>query len=640
MVALRGSAAEVKRTRDLAGAVFAVFAAGAGVAQAAGAAPWLRIAFAAIAAVGGIVALALLRLVQAAERREEQGKQREQAAADERARAARLRTRLDRFGTLSAYALGVDHEAISSGAPGAEAAGYLPRDRDRDLRVALDSAAETGRPGMIVVRGPSKAGKSRTLFEAVRGHPRLAEAWTVAPIHREALAEALEPSGLPELGLGPLVIWLDDLELFVGPARGMHAGLLDALAGWERRVVVVATSGGKGAEQLAESRLAVPIEDLYRHPAVKTIPLSPRLSTEERAEARARYEPEVAAQVVEHGIGEYLVAAPELERKLDEERHRPGEASCPEGAAVVWAAIDWARMGMTTAIPQPLLREVWPNYLRGRAGSDDRFTSGLSWALRPLYGSISLVEEALGGYRAYDYIAAYADQHHRREINPDTWDRVLDLADPESAFQLGAVAYVREDAERCERAFARAEASTDSFVAGLAALNLGVVLEQRGDGEGALTAYRRADDRGSAGGANNLGVLLQERGDREGALASYRRADDRGLADASYNLAMLLEEQGDEAEALAAYRRADERGHAAAATSVGVLLMGRGDEAEALAAWRRADELGSAAGSLNLARLLAQRGEGEGALQAYRRADERGHPEGAHDLGVLLWEAW
>ena len=44
----------------------------------------------------------------------------------------------------------------------------------------------------------------------------------------------------------------------------------------------------------------------------------------------------------------------------------------------------------------------------------------------------------------------------------------------------------------------------------------------------AEVAYRRADERGDPGGASNLGMLLAERGDLEGAEAAWRRADERG----------------------------------------------------------------------------------------------------------------
>lgn len=40
-------------------------------------------------------------------------------------------------------------------------------------------------------------------------------------------------------------------------------------------------------------------------------------------------------------------------------------------------------------------------------------------------------------------------------------------------------------------------------------------------------SYRRADAGGDSGGADSLGLRLESRGDLEGALAAYRRADTR-----------------------------------------------------------------------------------------------------------------
>jgi TPR repeat protein len=45
--------------------------------------------------------------------------------------------------------------------------------------------------------------------------------------------------------------------------------------------------------------------------------------------------------------------------------------------------------------------------------------------------------------------------------------------------------------------------------------------------EAAEDAYRRADERGDAAAAFNLGVLLHQRNDHEGAEAAYRRAAER-----------------------------------------------------------------------------------------------------------------
>jgi len=125
-----------------------------------------------------------------------------------------------------------------------------------------------------------------------------------------------------------------------------------------------------------------------------------------------------------------------------------------------------------------------------------------------------------------------------------------------------------------------------------AAFNLGGVLAESGDFEGAQALYRRADELGHVAGAFNLGVLLHDRGDLDGAEAAYRRADERGDAGGAYSLGSVLAEKGDLAGAERAFDRADTRGHAAGAFNLGVLLEERGDLAGAEAAYRRALERG------------------------------------------------
>src|SRR5688500_10055767 len=67
------------------------------------------------------------------------------------------------------------------------------------------------------------------------------------------------------------------------------------------------------------------------------------------------------------------------------------------------------------------------------------------------------------------------------------------------------------------------------------------------------------------------GLLLWERGDRTGAEVAFRRADERGHAGGALYLGMLLEDRDELAAAEAAYRRSDERGHAGGAFNLGVL---------------------------------------------------------------------
>jgi tetratricopeptide (TPR) repeat protein len=138
--------------------------------------------------------------------------------------------------------------------------------------------------------------------------------------------------------------------------------------------------------------------------------------------------------------------------------------------------------------------------------------------------------------------------------------------------------------------------------------------------------------------ATNLGVQLEQKGDFEGAIAAYRRADIAGDVNGSFNLGCLLAELGDLAGAIAALRRADKRGDPAAASNLGVLLERRGDLNGAVDAYRRADARGDANGSFNLGLLLATRGDRDGAQEAYRRASERGDEEVVERAGAALAE--
>jgi tetratricopeptide (TPR) repeat protein len=165
--------------------------------------------------------------------------------------------------------------------------------------------------------------------------------------------------------------------------------------------------------------------------------------------------------------------------------------------------------------------------------------------------------------------------------------------------------------------------------------------------------FRRLDASGDAGGAFNLGVVLHQRGDAEGATAAYERAEQRGDPDAAFNLGVLCYEAGDLDGAEAAWRRSAGRGHVRAAANLLFLSRRRRElrrgaatqtETSGLAefeelAYRRADQSGTPTGAFNLGALLHQQGDTAGAIAAYERAERRGDPDAGFNLGVLLYEA-
>jgi len=165
--------------------------------------------------------------------------------------------------------------------------------------------------------------------------------------------------------------------------------------------------------------------------------------------------------------------------------------------------------------------------------------------------------------------------------------------------------------------------------------------------------FRRLDANGDAGGAFNLGVVLHQRADVEGAKAAYERAEQRGDPDAAFNHGVLLYEAGDLDGAEAAWRRSAERGHVRAAANLIFLSRHRRESKRGRAvesgapglaqfeelSYRRADQSGAATGAFNLGVVLHQQGDAAGAAAAYERAERRGDPDAAFNHGVLLYEA-
>jgi hypothetical protein len=117
--------------------------------------------------------------------------------------------------------IGVDR-AAQQVLPGGAIPDYVERAIDAELRGGLEAAVRGEEVGgedlwLVVVTGPSKVGKSRTLFQALR---RVSEGlWrplqVVAPVDTEAV-RALAASGQSSRwDQAPMVLWLDDLEPFL-----------------------------------------------------------------------------------------------------------------------------------------------------------------------------------------------------------------------------------------------------------------------------------------------------------------------------------------------------------------------------------------------------------------------------------------
>ena len=314
--------------------------------------PWLGVAGLVVAAVGAI-ASAVISTEQV-----QLESLRERAELDRR-----VKVDVAPIKKIDPTEIGVDPAATQT-MLGGTVPKYIPREiDDKDLRPAIEAALTGAGSWMLVVEGASKVGKSRTLFEALSQCSVAERLRLVAPVHGDALRSLLDPGQPMATRPEYAVLWLDDLEPFL--AQGVTLQTLrewrSSRPGW----IVAATYGGKGSELVAEAAtggLKTLAADILQH--AREIALH-ATSSKEIGPLRGRLSDADLDAVRRHGLAAYLVAGPALERKLTSKRHALGERECPEGVAVVYAAVDWARCGRIDPISGDTLRALWPGLPTG-----------------------------------------------------------------------------------------------------------------------------------------------------------------------------------------------------------------------------------------------------------------------------------
>ena len=148
----------------------------------------------------------------------------------------------------------------------------------------------------------------------------------------------------------------------------------------------------------------------------------------ELGDLRSDLPADVLDAVERYGLAAYVVAAPALVRKLSTGRQAPGQPECPQGVAVVYAAIDWARCGRTDQIASDVLLRPWASYLPPGATTNDAFAVALAWALKPVAGTIALLHGS-GSYEAFDYIVRFVRERPVVESPHDaSWEAAIDTA--------------------------------------------------------------------------------------------------------------------------------------------------------------------------------------------------------------------
>jgi tetratricopeptide (TPR) repeat protein len=428
-----------------------------------------------------------------------------------------LRIKVIRVSAADPTKIGVDPAPEQEILAGGTVPTYLPRKADAELRAAIEAARTGQGPSLVVVIGPSKVGKSRTLFEALRASDTEAnELKLVAPSGAKALQAIIETGEILLPSRQPAVLWLDDLEPYLS-AGITWSTVQDWQQGGNSRFVVATYSGrlaepNKEMADLAGSLLAPASRiNMAATTADELEPLRDKLSDDFET---AR----------EYGLAAYLVAGNRLESKLVTEES-------PEGAAVVRAAADWARCGRTDPLNAELLRRLWPRYVpAGVAATDAGFTAGLEWALIPVAGRIALLRPKDDGYRAYEYVVRLISTRIGAPAPPeDIWAPAIETASPTEAFQVGSAAIRFSRYMPAIEAFVRARESPVDIYAVGAGVNLGFLMSRLGRFDDTASAKGRDFPRAADSLFPSLGGYLDAHAISRPIFDRYRKDPDPAL---------------------------------------------------------------------------------------------------------------
>ncbi|MEU4765493.1 hypothetical protein AB0H12_19765 [Actinosynnema sp. NPDC023794] len=355
-----------------------------------------------------------------------------------------------------------------------EAAAYVPRDLDEKLVALLKESAFT------LLLGESKAGKTRTAFEAVRAaHPD------------RALVVPRTPGSLDKLiSLGvdfsDCVVWLDDLDRYLG-AGGVSLQTITALtAGGSGTCCVVATMRNNAKRVYAPANgQDTPEWRVIQQAESRSLD---RLLTESELDRMVAVLPHVTpSALANRGLAEYLSAARDLVDRFDD-----AASAHPCGHHLVLAAVDLTRCGLRApatdhlfAVARAIRPATEPEW------SDDDLTEALRWACEAVYGTSSLVRLTDTGLRVFDYLIDEVDSRDEG-VRDEAWEFALAVAEEVEQVDVAraAIAYNRVDiiVSLCRRL----AASPDPARAGNALYNLSIHEYGGGDKAEALRLLRES----------------------------------------------------------------------------------------------------------------------------------------------------
>ncbi|WP_406353950.1 tetratricopeptide repeat protein [Streptomyces sp. NBC_00658] len=327
---------------------------------------------------------------------------------------------------------------------------YVPRDIDVELRERLAGG------GFVLLVGDSTAGKSRAAYEAMIA--TLPDHVLIAPQDRAAVPAALAQAADERR----CVLWLSDLEQYLGAGGLTRTGIARVLGGSGHHRVILASlraaeqarlAGGPATQdeagRVAYNEAREALEQAHQ------LRVQRLFSSAEQQRARARdWDPRIADALNHtdaYGIAEYIAAGPDLLRDWQDAwspNTDPATPTHPRAAALIAAAVDIRRAGHTAPLPRRLLETIHEHYLTQRGGprlQPESLETAWVWATRPQRATTTALLQPEGDahVQVFDYLTDTIQRQSSPEehVPEHVIQTVLAGCSPEDADYIAATAY-------------------------------------------------------------------------------------------------------------------------------------------------------------------------------------------------------
>ncbi|GHH68478.1 hypothetical protein GCM10018781_25550 [Kitasatospora indigofera] len=517
---------------------------------------------------------------------------------------------------------------------------YVARDVDSQIS---ESISQSRSGGFTLIVGDSTAGKTRSLYEAIL--ESLPDARIISPSNPGSIRQ------IPQLAHESeqqSVLWLDDLERFLGP-DGVEPFLVGQLI--NAGVCIAATLRAERYEAFmprAERAAGMMRDETAQHIArigmqvlniADTIEMDRVWSPSEIRSAQEFADQRIIEAIDHHGpygIAEYLAAGPPLYGEWKRALRAHGN---PRGHALVAAAVDLARAGLIHPIKLSDLEALHHLYLDKAGGPllrPESFEEAVDWATSIRYGVTSLLMPSKDNrWRAFDYLIDSASRDQKGFPAEDSfWLTAASLAAVDwEYFNITQAASKNGRRELTERLWIERAHGGDSHAAFHLALHY-AELEEAATQEHWV---RRAAEEGNPQALLMLGELQIDRGDLGDATISLSKGLELGEEDCAWKLGTIHIMLGDMVKAEEFWRTGHAMGSVGAGTSLGIHLDHQGQLESAIEVFRRtAIESSMPNTQYNLARALERHGSIDESKTWYEKAADAGHAHAQTNLGVLL----